>query len=172
MNLFGRFVRFGLVGGTGVLVNQAMLYILHDPKRLALPLVPSAAISWQLALINNFVWNEAWTFADRVGGAKGGSGRLGRFVRFEMICLVGLAISLAVLTSLVKRTGVHYLVANAVAIGVAMSWNFLVNHRLNWSKNNSGGTGGLTGRDASRVGPIERPAGEPSRPAAAPRQDP
>ena len=133
MKTFLRFVRFGLVGGSGVIVNQAVLYLLHDPKRLALPLLPSAAVSAQLAMINNFVWNEVWTFADRVGGAAGVKGRLGRFVKFEIICLIGLAISLGVLSVCTVQLHMHYLVGNLVAIGVSTAWNFLVNLRFNWS---------------------------------------
>jgi len=128
-----RFLRFGLVGGSGVLVNQATLYLLHDPTRLAFPLLWSAAAAWQIAVVNNFAWNEAWTFADRVGGAAGAKGRLGRFVKFELICLVGLGISLLVLHFCTDRLGMHYLIANLIAIGVSTAWNFLVNLRFNWS---------------------------------------
>lgn len=128
-----RFLRFGLVGGSGVLVNQATIYLLHDPTKLKLPLLWSAAGAWQLAVINNFVWNEGWTFADRVGGAKGEKGRGGRFLKFELICLVGLAINLGILHLCTDRMHVHYLIANLIAIGVSTGWNFLVNHRFNWS---------------------------------------
>ena len=128
-----RFLRFGLVGGSGVLVNQATLYLLHDPTRLGLPLLWSASAAWQIAVINNFAWNEAWTFADRVGGATGAKGRAGRFLKFELICLVGLAISLVVLHFCTDRLHIHYLIANLIAIGISTAWNFLVNLRFNWS---------------------------------------
>ena len=128
-----RFLRFGIVGGSGVLVNQATLYLLHDPTKLGLPLLWSAAAAWQIAVINNFAWNEGWTFADRVGGAVGAKGRPGRFLKFELICLVGLAISLVVLHFCTDRLHIHYLVANLIAIGISTAWNFLVNLRFNWS---------------------------------------
>jgi dolichol-phosphate mannosyltransferase len=136
---FLRFVRFGLVGGSGVLVNQAVLYLLHDPQRLALPLLPSAAASAQVAMINNFVWNEFWTFADRVGGRAGANGRLARFLKFEVICLVGLAISLGVLNLCTSQLHMHYLIGNLVAIGVSTAWNFLLNLRFNWSARRTAG---------------------------------
>lgn len=132
MNLASRFLRFGLVGGSGVLVDMAALYLLHDPTRLALPLVLSKVLSAQLAMINNFAWNELWTFADRTA-AHGVGARLVRFLRFELICLAGLAINLGVLTLCVRQFGFHYLLANLVAIGVSTAWNFLVNLRFNWS---------------------------------------
>jgi dolichol-phosphate mannosyltransferase len=133
MNLIARFLRFGLVGGSGVLVDMGALYLLHDPHRLALPLVISKILSAQLAMINNFFWNETWTFADRATGSDTSS-RVTRFLRFELICLAGLLLNLGVLTLCVKRLGMHYLVANAIAIGISTAWNFLVNLRWNWSQ--------------------------------------
>ena len=132
MKLIGRFVRFGIVGGSGVFVDMAALYALHDPKRLALPLAIAKILAAQLAILNNFAWNELWTFADRAAPRASAGQRLIRFARFELICLAGLAINLGVLTLLVKRLGLHYLVANAIAIGVATAWNFFINLRFNW----------------------------------------
>jgi dolichol-phosphate mannosyltransferase len=133
LKLIGRFLRFGLVGGSGVFVDMAVLYLLHDPKRLALPLVTAKLISAQLAIVNNFVWNEVWTFADRAALHPGPRERWIRFARFELICLAGVAITVAVLSFCVKRLGFHYLVANAIAIGVGTAWNFFVNLRWNWA---------------------------------------
>lgn len=133
MNLLWRFVRFGLVGGSGVLVDMGVLYLLHDPKRLALPLVLSKVLSAQVAIFNNFTWNELWTFGDRAQQRLAGHARLLRFIRFELICLAGLVIAIGVLKLCVDRLGLHYQVGNAIAIGIATAWNFLVNLRWNWS---------------------------------------
>ena len=133
LRLIGRFLRFGLVGGSGVFVDMGALYLLHDPKRLALPLVTAKLISAQLAIINNFAWNETWTFADRAALHPGARERWIRFARFELICLTGVAITVAVLSFCVRRLELHYLLANAIAIGVGTAWNFLVNLRWNWT---------------------------------------
>jgi dolichol-phosphate mannosyltransferase len=133
VNLFSRFLRFGIVGGSGVFVDMAVLYLLHDPNRLALPLVLSKVLSAQIAILNNFTWNEVWTFSDRSALRATPGARVVRFLRFEAICLTGLAITVGVLTLCVRRFGLHYLVANAVAVGVGTAWNFLVNLRWNWA---------------------------------------
>ncbi|HTO90082.1 MAG TPA: GtrA family protein [Candidatus Sulfotelmatobacter sp.] len=133
VELAGRFLRFGLVGGSGVLVDMGALYLLHDPKRLALPLVTAKLISAQLAIFNNFTWNEIWTFADRAALKPGAGARLARFARFEVICLAGVAITVAVLTFCVRQLGLHYLIGNAIAIGVGTAWNFAINLRWNWA---------------------------------------
>ncbi len=133
MNLLERFVRFGLVGGSGIVVDMGALYLLHDPKRLALPLVLGKVLAAQVAILNNFTWNELWTFADRSRLRRGGRDRLLRFLRFEAICLTGVAITVGVLTLCVQRFGLHYLVGNAIAIAVGTAWNFGVNLRWNWA---------------------------------------
>jgi dolichol-phosphate mannosyltransferase len=41
---------------------MAILYLLHTT--LGLPLTRSKLVAAELAIINNFSWNDAWTFAD------------------------------------------------------------------------------------------------------------
>lgn len=73
-----RFVRFGLVGLSGVLVDMTILYLLHTT--LGLPLTRSKLVAAEIAIVNNFVWNDACTFADvslrQRGGRRGSSGFL------------------------------------------------------------------------------------------------
>ncbi|UKO97472.1 glycosyltransferase [Nostoc sp. UHCC 0870] len=57
----GRFLRFGLVGLSGVFVDMGILYLLSDPSTLALPLTRSKIIAGEIAIFNNFLWNDAWT---------------------------------------------------------------------------------------------------------------
>jgi dolichol-phosphate mannosyltransferase len=55
----GRFMRFGLVGLSEVFVDMAVLYLLSDPTTLGLPLTRSKIIAAEIAIINNFLWNDA-----------------------------------------------------------------------------------------------------------------
>lgn len=131
--VLARFVRFGLVGGSGVLVDMGALYLLHDPRRLALPLVAAKVAAAQLAILNNFAWNELWTFRDRAALRPGAAARLARFARFEGICLAGVGLTVGVLWVCVQRLGMHYLPGNLVAIAAGTAWNFLLNLRWNWT---------------------------------------
>jgi dolichol-phosphate mannosyltransferase len=60
----GRLVRFGLVGLSGVFVDMTVFYLLSDPTTLALGLTRSKIIAAEVAIINNFLWNDHWTFGD------------------------------------------------------------------------------------------------------------
>ena len=109
------FIRFGLVGGSGVAINMLTLWLLHDELGFALS---------RSAILNNFLWNNFWTF-----GATGIQAR--RVAQFIVISLIGMAINLIVL-NIFFALGVHYAIGNLVGIGVATAWNFYANARWTW----------------------------------------
>ncbi len=128
----GRFIRFGLVGLTGVFVDMTILYLLSDPSTLALPLTRSKIIAGEIAIFNNFLWNDAWTFADVATQQKGWHQRLKRFLKFNIICLAGLVINVLVLNVVFNLVISNRYIANLIAILVATVWNFWVNLKLSW----------------------------------------
>ena len=117
-----RFIRFALVGGSGVVVNMVALWLLHEQLRYPLERSSVAAIS--LAIVNNFLWNNFWTF--RATGVQ--SRRLAQFIT---VSLVGMAINFVVLKALTAQ-GIHYAPANLAGIMVATAWNFYANSRWTW----------------------------------------
>ncbi|MBD2440676.1 glycosyltransferase [Nostoc sp. FACHB-110] len=127
-----RFLRFGLVGLSGVFVDMAILYLLSDPSTLALPLTRSKIIAGEIAIFNNFLWNDAWTFADVSMQQKEWHHRLKRFLKFNIICLAGLVINVLVLNLVFNFVIPNRYIANLVAIAVATVWNFWVNLKLSW----------------------------------------
>ncbi|AFY53750.1 putative membrane protein [Rivularia sp. PCC 7116] len=128
----GKFIRFGLVGLSGVFVDMTILYLLSDPNTLALPLTRSKIIAGEIAILNNFLWNDAWTFADVAMQQKGLKQRLKRFLKFNIICLAGLAINVLVLNLVFNFVISNRYIANLIAIAVATVWNFWVNLKLSW----------------------------------------
>ncbi|MGB3200897.1 MAG: glycosyltransferase [Nodosilinea sp.] len=127
-----RFVRFGLVGLSGVVVDMVILYLLHST--LGLPLTRSKIVAAEVAIINNFIWNDAWTFADISLQQQGWSARLKRFLKFNLVCLAGLVLNVLVLNvvyNLVFGQRWAYL-ANLVAIAIVTFWNFWLNLKLSW----------------------------------------
>ncbi|MBE9008134.1 glycosyltransferase [Fortiea sp. LEGE XX443] len=128
----GRFLRFGLVGLSGVFVDMAILYLLSDPTTLALPLTRSKIIAGEIAIFNNFLWNDAWTFADVSQRQQEWHHRLKRLLKFNIICLAGLAINVLVLNLVFNFVIPNRYIANLIAIAVATVWNFWVNLKLSW----------------------------------------
>jgi dolichol-phosphate mannosyltransferase len=128
----GRFLRFGVVGLSGVFVDMAVLYLLSDPTTLGLPLTRSKIIAGEVAIFNNFLWNDAWTFADVAMQQQEWQQRLKRFVKFNLICLAGLALNVVILNLIFNFILPNRYIANLIAIAIATIWNFWVNMKLSW----------------------------------------
>ena len=127
-----RFLRFALVGMSGVLVDMGMLFILSDPTMLGWGLTRSKLLGSELAIINNFVWNDSWTFRDISSTQRSLPQRLRRFAKFQLICLAGLALNSILLNLQFNVLGINRYLANAVAIGVVTGWNYWLNLKLSW----------------------------------------
>lgn len=122
-----RFVRYALVGGSGVLVNTGILYLLVEIA--GLPHLLAAAISSEVSILTNFALNEVWTFRD----ARHGSHPFRRAVQYNVVALGGMVITLAVLFALTTWLGMHYLIANLIAIGAATLSNYALNMKFTWN---------------------------------------
>ena len=118
--------RFGLVGGSGVLVNTMVLYILVAGFRWHQ--LPAAMVATEAAIISNFVLNDRWTF--RYASVR--DTWHGRLWRYNVVALGGLGISLAALAILTMGLGMQYLLANLVGIAAATVWNYGINLRVTW----------------------------------------
>lgn len=123
-----RFLKFCLVGASGVVVNEGLLWLLRQFAGLSLPL--ASAISIEASIISNFTLNDYLTFRDRrVRGLRAFFMRLGKF---NVVSLAGLGINMGTLLALTYLLGVHYLISNLVGIALAVIWNYLVNLRWTW----------------------------------------
>jgi dolichol-phosphate mannosyltransferase len=127
-----RFVRFAVVGLSGVVVDMGVLFLLSDPSTLGWGLTRSKLVAAELAIINNFIWNDAWTFGDIASHQRGLRQRLRRFAKFQLICLAGLVLNTVLLNLQFNLLGMNRYVANAVAIVIVTGWNFWLNFKLSW----------------------------------------
>jgi putative flippase GtrA len=111
--------KFGLVGGSGYLINLGVFALLAE--NLGVHHLIAAVGAFCVAVTNNFLWNRYWTFGPGEG--------LARFqaVRFFVVSLASLGLNLALLELLVSSGSVGELTAQAIAVAVAMPFNFLGN---------------------------------------------
>src|SRR5262249_20602551 len=119
-----------LVGGSGVVVDMGLLHALSAPDMLGWGLTVSKIIAAEVAIVNNFLWNDAWTFRDAAQGRL--HGKLERFAKFNAICSAGLLLNVLLLNLQVYLLGANRYLANAIAIAVVTVWNFALNSRFSW----------------------------------------
>jgi len=112
-------LKFGLVGGSGYLINLAVFALLAGP--LGVHHVVAAIGAFCVAVTNNFVWNRYWTFGPGEGPAHF------QAARFFIVSLASLGLNIGVLELLIANHVTGELVAQAIAVAVAMPFNFLGN---------------------------------------------
>jgi putative flippase GtrA len=112
-------VRFGVVGGTGFVVNLAVYALCA--QAIGIDYRVANVLAWLVAVLNNFLLNRHWTF-----DAAAGSARF-QAIRFFVVSLVAEGVSLVLLTVLVQSAGMGKVPAQAVAVAVSMPLNFLGN---------------------------------------------
>ncbi len=124
-----RFMKFGAVGASGVVVNLVVLYLCQEFLFVAISspdmrLNVSLAMAIFCATVNNFFWNRAWTWSDRKHHPD--KHLVLHFGQYALACWVGIVLQV-ILTKLFVIY-LYYLIANALAIVLASVFNFLVNN--------------------------------------------
>ncbi|HEX7244541.1 MAG TPA: GtrA family protein [Solirubrobacterales bacterium] len=111
--------KFGLVGVSGYVINLGVFALLSGS--LGLHHVIAAVGAFLVAVSSNFFWNRHWTFT-------AGDGHAGfQAIRFFTVSIAALLINLVVLEALVSGASLGALGAQAIAVAVAMPFNFLGN---------------------------------------------
>jgi putative flippase GtrA len=134
-SILRRWWKFNLVGGIGIAVQIAALFLLKSV--LQFNYLVATAIAVEIAVLHNFVWHERFTWVDRVGlnpmaDRIGLSQRnsLRRLLRFHLANgLVSILGNLALMKVIVGLAHMNYLAANAVAIALCSLANFIASER-------------------------------------------
>lgn len=121
-----RFLRFLAVGASSTIIDFALLTIL---KRFGLSTLVANTISYSAGIVNGFVWNYLWTFAD-----SRSKNFWQQFAQFALISLAGLLLSNFLILLLeiplgrmLSKPEMGYLPAKVVATSVVVIWNFIAN---------------------------------------------
>jgi dolichol-phosphate mannosyltransferase len=126
-----RFLKFGIVGVSGIAVNQGVLYLgekylfntISSAGAINLQLNLSLGFAILLATLNNFFWNRRWTWIDRRQFYdRPLPVQLGRY-----FASCGLSIALQILFTNLLAPHIYHQVANLVAIVLTSVLNFLLN---------------------------------------------
>jgi dolichol-phosphate mannosyltransferase len=112
-------LKFGIVGGSGYVINIAVFAFLNGS--VGLHHAPAAVGAFCVAVFNNFLWNRYWTFE------PGEDHPAFQAARFFAVSVAALAINLVVLEALIRGTSLGDIAAQAIAVAVAMPFNFLGN---------------------------------------------
>ena len=123
-----RFFKFGLVGLSGIVINQAVLWMCQEHvfssiENLSLRLNLSMAVGILLSMTNNFHWNRRWTWKDRERAQKLPIVHL--YLQYAAANWAGILAQVTI-TNLLTMW-MPYLLANLFGIGVGCVVNYILN---------------------------------------------
>jgi len=123
-----RVFKFGLVGISGILVNLGILYLLVEFFLINKDF--ASAIAIEVAILNNFIWNDLWTFPSEE--SRKVSNKWHRLVAFNVVSAGGALINIGIFIILTNWFTVYYMTAQFIGILIGFIWNFMVNRRVTW----------------------------------------
>lgn len=126
-----RFIKFGIVGFTGFLVNYLGLELL---KRLGLSTYFSTLLATEAAIISNFIFNNIWTFKDKTITKVGDI--VPQFLKFNLSSLFAVIIQPLIVTGateIFSDTSIVRLLALIFAlVVVVIPYNYIVYNLFIW----------------------------------------
>lgn len=114
-----KFVKFGVVGCSGMIVDFGVTYLLKEKAKLNKFLSNSAG--FVLAATNNYIWNRLWTFHSKNEDIPV------EYLSFFIISLIGLGINNLTIYLLADRLKWNFYFSKLCATAVVMVWNFTMN---------------------------------------------
>ncbi len=121
-----RVLRFLMVGASGTALDVVLFLAL---KAVGIPTLVANILAYGAGIVNNFVWNRCWTFADARSKPLGT-----QFGQFALVSLIGLLVNSgmvlaveALFVAMLGDTAWSYLPAKLVATGVSVVWNYAAN---------------------------------------------
>jgi dolichol-phosphate mannosyltransferase len=117
-----RFLKFGIVGASGILVNMGILYVLTEYASLKYFIASPIAI--ETSILSNFFINLVWTWSDRSGVGSVWT----KLVRYHIGAgATAIFVNYLILVGLTELVHLHYLVSNLIGIAFGTLSNFVVN---------------------------------------------
>lgn len=117
-------IKFNTVGVLGFGLQSGALFVLtHSAPRVSY--LAATAVAVELAVLNNFVWHQLWTWRDRPSATIGVT--LRRLARFNITNgLVSIAANLVFMNVLVGRFGLPIIGANLVSVAACSVCSFVL----------------------------------------------
>jgi putative flippase GtrA len=121
-----KFIKFGVVGVTGVGVDFGTTYTCKEWIRIQKYI--SNSIGFTIAASTNYILNRVWTFRSQDPNI------VLEYSEFLMISILGLGINNLILWIIHSKFKKNFYLSKLFAIGVVTIWNFLANYFITFAK--------------------------------------
>jgi dolichol-phosphate mannosyltransferase len=127
------FLKFAVVGGSGVIVNMGCFFLLT--RYAGLKIEYASPIAIEVSILTNFFLNNIWTFRKRNTKVRFAS----RIFRYHLVTGLAGIVNYGILLLLAKVFGINDLIANLIGIIIGTFINFFLNSLWTWRINEENG---------------------------------
>ena len=126
-----RFIRFCVVGASGVVVNLGIFTLAHHLLKehwngTADAFMAANIVGIVISVFTNFLLNDYWTWGDRT---KRGHGHFfARLTKFYLVSSVAGGVQLGVATLCFVHFAIHELISVLIGIAIATGINYVANN--------------------------------------------
>lgn len=119
-HLFFKFLKFGVVGFSGVFIDFGVTYFCKE--KLKIHKYISNSSGFILATISNYLLNRYWTFN------TGQKAEIKQFGQFFGIALIGLLINNMLIYLFHEKLKMNFYYSKIIAVIIVAVWNFFGNY--------------------------------------------
>jgi putative flippase GtrA len=120
-----KFIKFGIVGFSGLLVDFGLTWIFKEKFKSNKYIANS--IGFCVAATSNYIFNRIWTFESMNENITR------EYLSFFTISLIGLALNNFIIFILNDKAKIHFYVSKLIAIIIVTIWNFGMNYFFTFS---------------------------------------
>ncbi len=115
-----QFIKFCVVGGTGMIVDFGITFLLKEKLKINKYIANSAGFI--AAASSNFFLNRLWTFQSKAPDVTQ------QYMQFIGISAIGLGLNNLIIYLLNNKLNVNFYLSKLIAIVCVTLWNFLMNY--------------------------------------------
>ena len=118
--MFLQFIKFRVVGGTGVVVDFGITFLFKEKLKLNKYIANS--LGFMAAASTNYLLNRWWTFRSHDPEVAQ------QYVQFVGISAIGLILNNIIIYLLNDKARLNFYLSKLIAIGLVTLWNFFMNY--------------------------------------------
>ena len=118
--MFLQFIKFCVVGGTGVVVDFGITFLFKEKLKLNKYIANS--LGFMAAASTNYLLNRWWTFRSHDPEVAQ------QYVQFVGISAIGLILNNIIIYLLNDKARLNFNLSKLIAIGLVTLWNFFMNY--------------------------------------------
>ncbi|MBS1558005.1 MAG: GtrA family protein [Bacteroidetes bacterium] len=124
--MFLKFLKFGLVGISGMAVDFGITYLAKEKIRINK--YAANTLGFFCAASSNYIFNRLWTFESSDPAIAF------QYIKFLSLAGVGVLLSNTIIYLLHEKQKWNFYFAKLISIGVVLFWNFFANYFFTFNR--------------------------------------